>query len=121
VTQGIPIRLFLYALIALLAIIAFTVYRYVEGLYWLSGFFFITHDTFTVVCFTIILISEFKIASLVWKAARSFTQALPTWASKISSATGVLIALYGFSISSMIVSLKVVKILNIDPLQGYVP
>lgn len=114
-------RLFIYAQIALLAITAFTVYRYMEGFYWLSGFVFITHDIFTVVCFTIILISEFKIASLVWKAVRSFTQALPTWASKVFSATSVLIALYGFSIASMIVALKVVKILNIDPLQGYVP
>ena len=119
-TQGLPIRLLLYAQIALLAIIAFTVYRYMEGLYWLNGFFFITHDIFTVVCFTIILISEFKIASLVWKAALSFTLALPNWASKVFSATSVLIALYGFSIASIILSLQVVKILNIDPLHGYV-
>ena len=120
-TQGLPLRLFLYAQIALLAIIAFTVYRYMEGFYWLSGFLFITHDIFSAACFFIIIISFFKISTIIWETVRSFTLALPAWASRIFSATSVLIVIYVISIASIIISLKVVEILKIDPLQGYVP
>lgn len=118
-TKGSLVQLSIYVPIYIVARVAFTTYRHAEGYYWLNGLLFISHDYFTLACFTSIAISMLKIAIILWRIGHSITQNYQPFLSAIISGIAVSTTLYGLNLISIIASIHILRLYNFNIVSGY--
>ena len=119
-TRGSFFLISVYALIYIVASVAFTTYRHIEGYYWLNGFLFISYDYFTIACFAIISISVWNIFLFLWGVGCAINASCQSYILILISGMLMCVAQYGVSLISMRASIHILRVCKFDSVFGCV-